>query len=279
MTCQLVESNQCFGGMQHVYTHHSQAIKADMRFGLFLPPAAEKHSVPLLFWLSGLTCSEQNFITKAGAQRVASELGLALVIPDTSPRGLNLPGQQEGLGEGAGFYVDATREPWAAHYQMYTYISKELPQLLSSNFSIDKQRIGILGHSMGGHGALTIGIKNPQLFRSLSAFAPICAPTQSPWGIMAFENYLGPDKALWKNYDACDLIRERGWPHGEILIDQGSSDPFLSNQLKPELFMSACNEACVSLKLRSQKNYGHNYYFIATFIEEHLRFHAQMLQG
>jgi len=280
MTLQPLESSYCFSGYQKVYTHWSKSLKSKMRFGLYLPPAAELAKVPVLYWLSGLTCTEQNFITKAGAQRIASMLGIALVTPDTSPRGLDIPAEQmsDVLGEGASFYLDATEAPWYEHYKMYTYISKELPQVIAANFPIDKNRCGIFGHSMGGHGALMIGLRNPELFRSLSAFSPICSPMNSSWGMSAFKHYLGSDIEKWREYDACHLVKKHPWPHGEILLDQGSSDPFLAEQLKPELFSLACLEAQVPLNLRLQKNYNHNYYFISTFIEDHLRFHTKILQ-
>jgi S-formylglutathione hydrolase len=252
-----------------------------MRFGLFLPPQAQKQRIPVLYWLSGLTCNEQNFITKAGAQRVAAELGLALVVPDTSPRGIDLPGDRDSydFGIGAGFYVDATQDPWSKYYKMSTYICEELPRLLQQHFSLDEQACGIFGHSMGGHGALTLALKNPKLYRSVSAFSPICAPSQCPWGQKAFAGYLGTDEKLWKEYDSCELVATKGWPHQSILIDQGTQDPFLQEQLKPELFQEACLDAKVFLNLRMQKGYDHSYYFIATFIEDHLRFHAAQLVG
>lgn len=279
MSFRLIETHQCFDGTQNVYAHYSESTHSEMRFALYLPPAAKQKSVPVLYWLSGLTCSEQNFITKAGAQRMAAMLGLALVAPDTSPRGLNLPGEsdRENFGEGAGFYLDATKMPWKKHYRMYRYISSELPLFIAENFPVDKNKMGIFGHSMGGHGALTIGIKHPELFHSLSAFSPLCAPTQTPWGRTAFQGYLGNEEQSWQDYDASQLIIKHPWPHGEILIDQGTADPFLEEQLKPELFAAACAQAHVPLTLRMQKHYGHNYYFIATFIEDHLRFHAEQL--
>lgn len=281
MSIRSIEMHRCFDGTQAVYAHWSEATDSEMRFAIYLPPAAEHKKVPVLFWLSGLTCTEQNFITKAGAQRIASQLGLAIVTPDTSPRGLNLKDhtQRDNFGEGAGFYLDATESPWSAHYRMYTYVHKELPRLISNNFPIDTNRCGIFGHSMGGHGALTIGLKNPGLFRSLSAFAPICAPIKAPWGINAFSGYLGDNQKNWLQYDACELLKMNPWPHGEILIDQGLADPFLEEQLKPEAFATACSAVNVPLKLRMHEHYGHNYYFIATFIEDHLQFHAQRLGG
>lgn len=279
MSCRLIESNRCFDGIQGVYAHWSEATNSEMRFAIYLPPAAEDTLVPVVYWLSGLSCSEQNFITKAGAQRAASQLGIAIVVPDTSPRGLSVFNdmQQDNLGEGASFYVDATQAPWCDHYQMYTYISRELPRVVAEYFSVDAARAGIFGHSMGGHGALMIGLRNNQLFRSLSALAPVCAPTQTPWGVKILHSYLGDNQQTWRQYDSCHVIKTYGWPHGEILIDQGSADPFLPEQLKPELFSEACLEANVPLNLRMHEDYGHNYYFIATFIEDHLRFHANKL--
>lgn len=281
MSIRSIETHQCFDGTQSVYTHWSETTQSEMHFAIYLPPQAVQQPVPVLFWLSGLSCTEQNFITKAGAQRMASLLGLALVTPDTSPRGLNLKSsvERENFGEGAGFYLDATELPWSKHYQMYSYISKELPQLIASNFPVDMERCGIFGHSMGGHGALTIGLRNPELFRSLSAFAPICSPTKAPWGINAFQGYLGDNPQAWQQYDACELLKNHTWPHGEILIDQGTADPFLEEQLKPELLSTACQQANIHLNLRRHEHYGHNYYFIASFIEDHLQFHAKQLHA
>lgn len=281
MTIELIEEHYCFGGIQRVYTHHSDSTHCTMRFGLFLPPQAQKQSVPVLYWLSGLTCTEQNFITKAGAQRVAAQLGIALVVPDTSPRGVHLPGDQEhyDFGIGAGFYVDATQAPWSKHYQMATYVHEELPGLLQQQFPLNHQACGIFGHSMGGHGALTLALKYPKQYRSVSAFAPICAPSQCPWGQKALTGYLGNNKNQWKEYDACELIIDKGWPHQHILIDQGMQDPFVKEQLKPELFQEACLKAGVELKLRMHEHYDHSYYFITSFIEEHLMFHASRLHA
>lgn len=281
MTINLVEEHDCFGGVQRVYSHQSLATQCSMNFGLFLPPQAQNQRVPILYWLSGLTCTEQNFITKAGAQRIAAQLGLALVVPDTSPRGVHLPGDKDSydFGIGAGFYVDSTQSPWSAHYQMSTYVQDELPNLLQQHFSFDEQACGIFGHSMGGHGALTLALKNPKQFRSVSAFSPICAPIQCPWGRKAFTGYLGHDQQTWKDYDACELVREKGWPNQQILIDQGSQDPYLLEQLKPTLFQQACSNHHVDLNLRIQQGYDHSYYFIASFIEDHLVFHSSILKG
>ncbi|WP_028388130.1 S-formylglutathione hydrolase [Legionella fairfieldensis] len=278
MTFELIEEHRCFEGLQRIYSHESLATKCTMRFALFLPPQATRKKVPVLYWLSGLTCNEQNFITKAGAQRVAAELGLALVAPDTSPRGVDISDEQidYDFGPGASFYIDALQKPWAKHYQMARYISEELPSLLNQHFPLDARRTGIFGHSMGGHGALTLAIKNPGQYSSVSAFAPVCAPMQCPWGRKAFTGYLGTDQQVWKNYDACELIKNNGWPHGPVLIDQGTKDPFLKEQLKPELFEAACQQAKVNLNLQRREGYDHSYYFIASFIEDHLRFHAAL---
>ena len=250
-----------------------------MRFGLYLPPEAKRRRVPLLYWLSGLTCTEENFIVKAGAQRVAAELGLAIAVPDTSPRGLNIPGEGDSydLGLGAGFYVDASQPPWALGYRMYSYVARELPSLLPDHFPIDRERAAIFGHSMGGHGALTIALKNPDRYRSVSAFAPICSAMRCPWGEKALAAYLGPERETWRPYDASALVEARGWTNSPILVDQGASDPFLEQQLKPRLLERACANAGVDLRLRLQPSYDHSYYFIATFIEDHLRFHAAHL--
>jgi S-formylglutathione hydrolase len=250
-----------------------------MRFGVFLPPAAQTRPVPVLYWLSGLTCTEENFVVKAGAQRVAAELGIALVVPDTSPRGLGIPGESASydFGLGAGFYVDATEAPWSKGYRMYSYVAKELPTVVAAAFPIDPSRAGIFGHSMGGHGALTIALKNPGSYKSVSTFAPICSPMRCPWGEKALAGYLGTDRAQWREYDATALIAERGWSGPQILVDQGTDDPFRADQLKPELLEAACNESNVPLDLRMQDGYDHSYFFIASFIDDHLRFHARFL--
>ncbi len=270
------ESHACFGGTQDVWTHRSAALDCDMKFGLFLPPQAQDGPVPVLYWLSGLTCTEQNFITKAGAQRCAAEHGIALVIPDTSPRGDDVA-DADGydLGKGAGFYVDATQVPWSAHYRMYSYIVDELPALVEAHFPVTDAR-AISGHSMGGHGALTIALKNPGCYRSVSAFSPIVAPTQVPWGRKAFSAYLGEDREAWKQYDACELVtsaREKL----PLLIDQGEADEFLETQLKPRLLVDACAASGHPLDLRMRPGYDHSYYFIASFIGEHIAWHAKTL--
>ncbi|WP_415892067.1 S-formylglutathione hydrolase [Neptuniibacter sp. PT8_73] len=262
-----------FGGWQKQYQHDSTSLNCSMRFSIFLPPqtlAGEK--VPVLYWLSGLTCTDENFIQKAGAQRVAAELDIAIVTPDTSPRGDDVaddPGYD--LGMGAGFYVNATQAPWQQHYQMYDYIVTELPALIEANFPVTEQR-AISGHSMGGHGALMIALRNPQRFSSVSAFSPITNPTNCPWGQKAFSAYLGNDAEVWKQYDSCELIKDTN-NFMPTLIDQGKKDQFLDEQLKPEALLAAAGDNPVELRLHD--GYDHSYYFIASFIEEHLRFHAK----
>jgi S-formylglutathione hydrolase len=279
MTIEKVSSWKCFDGTQEVHAHASSETGTRMRFGLFLPPQAKNGKVPVLFWLSGLTCTEDNFITKAGAQRVASELGIAIVAPDTSPRGLGYAGEDDAydFGTGAGFYVDATEAPWKNGYRMYSYVTKELPALVLANFPLRADRMGIFGHSMGGHGALTIAMKNPDRFRTVSAFAPIVAPMQVPWGQKALAGYLGNDRETWKAYDASALVASRGWKGPKILVDQGGADNFLKEQLRPELFEAACRQAGVALELHLRDGYDHSYYFISTFIANHLRHHAAHL--
>ena len=274
-----IAENKCFGGVQGVYRHEARETGCPMRFGVFLPPQADAGRVPVLYWLSGLTCTEENFIVKAGAQRVAATLGLALVTPDTSPRAVRFPGDDESydFGVGAGFYVDATRSPWSQAYRMYTYVAHELPQVVAAGFPVDPARAGIIGHSMGGHGALTIALKNPHQYRSLSAFAPISSPMRCPWGEKALAGYLGPDRGTWRAYDATALLEEVGWPGPPILVDQGTQDQFLDTQLHPELLRDACTRAGVRLDLRMQEGYDHSYFFIATFIEQHLHYHARHL--
>jgi S-formylglutathione hydrolase len=278
-TIKAVTQNLCFGGVQGVYTHASQETRCAMRFGAFLPPQAKSGRVPVLYWLSGLTCTEENFIVKAGAQRVASELGLAIVVPDTSPRGLGFPGEGDSydFGLGAGFYVDAVTAPWSMGYRMYSYVTQELPAEVAAAFPVDPDRVGIFGHSMGGHGALTIALKNPRQFRSVSAFAPIASPMRCPWGEKALMGYLGADRTRWREYDATALIEDRGWPGPPIVVDQGADDQFLASQLKPELLEDASRRAGVSLDLRLREGYDHSYFFIASFIEDHLRIHAGSL--
>jgi S-formylglutathione hydrolase len=274
-----ISENRCFGGVQGVYAHESAETGCRMRFGLFLPPQAPKSRVPVLYWLSGLTCTEENFVVKAGAQRTAAELGVALIVPDTSPRGLNIAGESDSydFGLGAGFYVDATEAPWSRGYRMYSYVAKELPGVVGARFPVDGSRTGIFGHSMGGHGALTIAIKNPAAYKSVSAFAPISSPMRCPWGEKALNGYLGDDRQLWREYDATALLEDRGWAGPPLLVDQGSKDQFLETQLKPDLLRDACSRSNVSLQLRMREGYDHSYFFIASFVEEHLRFHARYL--
>lgn len=274
-----LSQNRCFDGLQGVHAHEAQETRCTMRFGLYLPPQASAGRVPVLYWLSGLTCTEENFIVKAGAQRVASELGLALVVPDTSPRGLGIPGEADSydFGLGAGFYVDATEAPWSSGYRMASYVTRELPAYVEARFPVDPDRTGIFGHSMGGHGALTIALRNPGRYKSVSAFAPIASPMRCPWGEKALNGYLGADPSRWRDYDATALIEDRGWTGPPILVDQGTADPFLESQLKPHLLQDACEAAGVSLDLRLRDGYDHSYFFIATFIEDHLRFHACQL--
>jgi S-formylglutathione hydrolase len=254
-----------------------------MRFAVYLPPQAERRRVPVLWYLAGLTCTEETFMIKAGAQRVAAELGLALVAPDTSPRGVPLPGDSDAwdFGVAAGFYLDATQEPWSRHYRMYSYITGELAALVERNFPVDPKRQGIFGHSMGGHGALTIGLKHPERYRSISAFAPIAAPMHCPWGQKALAGYLGADREAWRAHDACELIRALPSASGRppLLVDQGLADPFLEQQLLPDRLEQACKDAGYPLTLRRQPGYDHGYYFISTFVEDHLRHHARALLG
>ncbi len=272
-----VSRSRMFGGMQYVHEHDAASTQSPMRFALYLPPQAEAGRVPAMMWLSGLTCTEENFTVKAGAQRVASELGIALIVPDTSPRRLEIPGDHDAadFGEGAGFYVDATRSPWSANYRMYSYVSAELPDFVAAHFPVDTASLGIAGHSMGGHGALVVALRNPGRFVSVSAFAPIVSLMQCPWGDKALRGYLGDDRSTWRDYDATALIESAGWRGPPIIIDQGTADPFVRTQLKPELFVAACDAVGVPLEMRRREGYDHSYHFVATFIEEHLRWHAR----
>jgi S-formylglutathione hydrolase len=278
-----ISEHRCFGGVVGFYSHDAAATACKMRFSVFRPPQAEKGRVPILYYLAGLTCTEETFMIKAGAQRIAAELGLMLVAPDTSPRGVPLPGDSESydFGVGAGFYLDATQEPWSRHYRMYTYVTSELPALIEANFPADPARTGIFGHSMGGHGALTIALKNPQRYKSISAFAPISAPKQVPWGQKAFPRYLGPDQSTWDQYDATELMSKvtDADKRPPILIDQGTSDQFLDTQLHPHLLEAAAKKVGYPLTVRRQQGYDHGYYFISTFMEDHLRHHARTLLG
>lgn len=272
-------SAKIFSGQQSQYTHQSTSLKCEMVFSVYLPPQAEHTKVPVIYWLSGLTCTDQNFVTKAGAQKYAAEHGIAIVCPDTSPRGEGIPDDAEGswdFGLGAGFYVNATQAPWSEHYSMYDYVVNELPTLINANFAIDGQRVSISGHSMGGHGALTIALNNTEKFKSVSAFSPIVSPLNCPWGEKALSNYLGSGKTTWEMYDSCALVRsaEVQLP---ILVDQGRADGFLEEQLKTGLLEQASKEANYPMSIRYQDGYDHSYYFIASFIEEHIAFHAKHL--
>jgi S-formylglutathione hydrolase len=276
---EVVSQSRSFGGTQFVYRHVSHETGTPMRLAAFVPPQANGSKVPVVWFLSGLTCTEENFTVKAGAQRVASELGLILIAPDTSPRGEGVPDDAErayDFGLGAGFYVDATQEPWTRNYRMRSYIERELPALVAQNLPADMGRQGMTGHSMGGHGALTIALRNPGRFKAVSAFAPIASPMNCPWGEKALSNYIGPDRAAWRDYDACALI-ESGARLPDLLVDQGTADSFLDSQLKPQLLEAACARAGQPLTLRMQEGYDHSYFFIATFIEDHLRWHAERL--
>jgi S-formylglutathione hydrolase len=276
---EIVSEHACFGGVQRFYRHASREIGLPMRFSVFIPAQAKQGPLPALFYLAGLTCTEATFMIKAGAQRVAAELGLMLITPDTSPRGANVEGEAESwdFGVGAGFYLDASEAKWATHYRMYSYIH-ELRELVSKELPVDASRIGIFGHSMGGHGALTMALKRPDVFRSVSAFAPIASPSQCPWGQKAFTGYLGADVAAWAEYDASLLMGKARTPFpAGILIDQGLGDKFLAEQLYPEAFEAACQTAAQPLTLRRHEGYDHGYYFISTFVEDHLRFHARNL--
>ena len=278
MTLERIEHRACFGGWQDVYEHASTTLGCTMRFAVYLPAQAETAKLPVLYWLSGLTCNEQNFITKAGAQRYAAEHGVILVAPDTSPRGDDVA-DADGydLGKGAGFYVDATQAPWATHYRMYDYVVNELPALIEAQFPVTGAR-AISGHSMGGHGALVIALKNPGRYRSVSAFSPIVAPSQVPWGEKAFGAYLGDDRAAWRAFDATALV-ETATERLPLLIDQGDADEFLESQLKPQLLKAACEAAGHPIELRMQPGYDHSYYFIQSFIGEHIAHHAKALRG
>uniref|UniRef100_A0A7S2UZ85 S-formylglutathione hydrolase n=1 Tax=Fibrocapsa japonica TaxID=94617 RepID=A0A7S2UZ85_9STRA len=275
---------KCFGGTLKQLTHQSEAVGTPMRFSIFLPPQAESSPVPVLYYLSGLTCTDENFTQKGGAYRLASKLGIAVVAPDTSPRGAGIEGEDSGwdFGTGAGFYLNALQPGWKDHYRMYDYITKELVEIVCSNFPVDPNRKSITGHSMGGHGALTIAFKNPSAYKSVSAFAPICHPINCPWGDKAFTGYLGTDKELWKEYDATILMKEKGpFPSfSDILIDQGAADDFLAaNQLQPEALQAACAEKNQKVSVRMQEGYDHSYFFIASFMEDHIQFHADALHS
>ncbi|WP_290510306.1 S-formylglutathione hydrolase [Alcanivorax sp.] len=275
---ELVSATKSFGGWLKRYRHRSQVLNCEMIFAIYLPPAAEENTVPLLWWLSGLTCTDENFMQKAGAQRTAAELGLAIVCPDTSPRGTDLPGEHDSydFGSGAGFYVNATRAPWSQHYRMYDYVTYELPALLRAHFPLNG-REAISGHSMGGHGALICTLKNPGRYTSVSAFAPISNPMQCPWGEKALDGYLGDNRESWKAWDACELIKANGSSLA-LMVDQGDADNFYRDgQLQPEALSAACEEAGVPITLRMQPGYDHSYFFIASFIDDHLKYHFHHL--
>lgn len=279
MAIETISSARCFGGMQFVYRHASAETGTSMRFAAYVPPQAKDQNRPVVWFLSGLTCTEENFTVKAGAQRIASELGLILIVPDTSPRGEGVPDDPDGaydFGLGAGFYVDAIQPPWAQHYRMRSYIERELPGIVAAELPADMGRQGISGHSMGGHGAITIALRNPGRFASVSTFAPIASAINCPWGQKALTRYLGDDRSAWRDYDSVSLI-EAGARLPGLLLDQGSADPFLHSQLKPELLADACRRAGIPLTLRMQEGYDHSYFFIATFIDDHLRHHARAL--
>lgn len=277
----LLSSHACFDGTQSFHAHASAACNGEMRFSVYVPPQARKHPVPVLFYLAGLTCTEETFMIKAGAQQWAAEHGLMLVAPDTSPRNTGIAGETKDwdFGTGAGFYVDATQAPWSAHYRMFSYVTEELPALIAQHFPADLKRMGVFGHSMGGHGALVCALRKPGQYKSVSAFAPIAAPTRCAWGEKAFGGYLGADRAAWAAYDASELMAKAHTPYpGGILIDQGLADKFLAEkQLNPEAFEAACARAHQPLELRRHEGYDHGYYFIATFMREHIAFHARQL--
>ncbi|KLV11110.1 S-formylglutathione hydrolase [Photobacterium ganghwense] len=279
MTIENVSWNKSFGGWHKQYTHHSDVLGCEMRFAIYLPPQiAQGEKVPVLYWLSGLTCTDENFMQKAGAQRIAAELGIAIVAPDTSPRGEDVPDDADGaydFGHGAGFYVNATQAPWNRNYRMYDYVVHELPALIETHFPVNDKR-AISGHSMGGHGALMIALRNPSRYTSVSAFSPIANPVNCPWGKKAFTHYLGNDPESWKAYDSAELMKHNAQPV-PALVDQGDQDNFLAEQLKPEALLSAAQAVDYPLELRMHEGYDHSYHFIASFIEDHLRFHAQYL--
>ena len=278
-TLEVLSEHACFGGVQGFYRHASREIGLPMRFGVYRPPQAAAGPVPVLTWLAGLTCSEETFAIKAGAQRVAAALGLMLVTPDTSPRDTGIAGADAAwdFGTAAGFYLDATQAPWSRHWRMESWLTRELPQLLAAHFPVRSDAAGLFGHSMGGHGALTLALRHPGRWRSVSAFAPIAAPMQSPWGVKAFTGYLGDERSAWAAHDATALVTS-GAKAPPLLVDQGLADQFLAEQLRPELFEAACREAGQPVTLRRHPGYDHGYYFIASFIEDHLRHHAQTLR-
>ncbi|WP_414828533.1 S-formylglutathione hydrolase [Alteromonas sp. H39] len=276
---ELISENRAFGGRHSRYTHQSEVTNCKMTFAVYMPPfATEENPVPVLYWLSGLTCTDENFMQKAGAMKMAAELGMAIVAPDTSPRGDGVADDAEGaydMGLGAGFYVNATQSPWKANYQMYDYVTKELPDLIEANLPVTRER-AISGHSMGGHGALVIGLRNPERYVSVSAFSPIANPMNCPWGHKAFGGYLGNDKSAWEQYDASVLLAEKTH-YVPLLVEQGRADQFLTEQLKPEALLNAAQQTDTPLTLNMHEGYDHSYFFIASFIDEHLQFHASHL--
>jgi S-formylglutathione hydrolase len=280
MAIETVSLNKSHGGTQGVYRHGSEQTRTDMTFSLYVPPHQEGTNLPVVFYLSGLTCTHANVTEKGEYRRACAELGLIFVAPDTSPRGKDVPGDPEGaydFGLGAGFYVDATEAPFARNYRMWSYVTEELPRLIAEHFPVDPARRSILGHSMGGHGALTVALRFPDRYRAASAFAPIVAPLQVPWGIKALRGYLGDNKQAWRKHDTVALI-EDGARFSEFLVDYGDADPFLSEQLRPELLQEECKKAKIPLTLRRQAGYDHSYYFISTFMADHLRWHAERLK-
>ncbi len=281
MSLETVSLNQSHGGVQGVYRHASRETKTPMTFSVFVPPHRADAKLPVVFYLSGLTCTHANVTEKGEFRRACAEMGLIFVAPDTSPRGEGVPGDPAGaydFGLGAGFYVDATRQPFAENYRMWSYVTEELPELIAGHFPVDPKRQSILGHSMGGHGALTIGLRHPGHYRAVSAFAPIVAPSKVPWGIKALDGYLGDDRTTWRRHDAVALI-EDGARVSDLLVDYGDADQFLTEQLRPELLQRACAQADIPLTLRRQPGYDHSYYFISTFMDDHLRWHAARLVG
>jgi S-formylglutathione hydrolase len=274
----LTAEHACYGGVQRFYRHESRETRGPMKFSAYLPPQARAGRVPVLYFLSGLTCTEETFCIKSHAQKYAAKLGLMLISPDTSPREPRIAGDADhwDFGYSAGYYVDATQAPWSQNYRMYSYVTRELPELIAANLPAKAGATGLFGHSMGGHGALTLGLRNPQQYKSLSAFAPIAAPSFSPWGIKAFTHFFGSDRALWREHDATELVARRAYP-GSILIDQGTADQYLAAELLPEKFAAAAAKSGQQLKLRMQPGYDHGYYFIQTFMEDHLRHHAEQL--
>lgn len=282
--CQLeeVESYKCQGGFQKVYAHYSTELKCKMKFAVYLPPqASQDQRCPVIYWLSGLTCTEQNFITKSGFHKAAADEGVIVIAPDTSPRDCGIEGEKDSwdFGSGAGFYVDATTEKWHTNYRMYSYVTKELPAIVAQNFPASGKQ-SVLGHSMGGHGALVCALKNPGLYASVSAFAPICNPSQCPWGVKAFTGYLGENRQQWEAYDACNLVKTWSGKALEILVDQGTADKFLAaGQLLPENLVAASAGVNVTVKLRMQEGYDHSYYFMSSFIQDHIQYHAKFLKA